>query len=135
MSAALLAAGLCGVCVSARANGAQQSQRLTRPSAQTSAVQGEVRDAAGRPVGGAKIVLQAAAGGQTLQTATTADGIFRFRDVTAGVYKLTIEKEGLASFSRESISIAASEIVTMEVRLQALTAPASAQRPPQEPGA
>jgi Carboxypeptidase regulatory-like domain len=130
---AMLAAGVCGVCP--RANGVQQNQRLTRPSAQTSAVQGQVRDSAGRPVGGAKVSLQAASAGQPLQTATTADGIFRFKDVTPGVYKLTIEKNGFTSFSRENISVAASEIVTMEVRLEAVTAPASVQRPPQEPGA
>ena len=129
----MLATGVCGVCVCA--NGVQQNQRLTRPSAQASTVQGEVRDSAGRPVGGAKVALQAASGGQALQTASTADGIFRFKDVTPGAYKLTIEKDGFQSFSRDNVAIAAAEIVTMEVRLEALTAPASVQRPPQEPGA
>ncbi len=130
---AMAAAGVCGVC--ARANGVQQDQRLTRPNEQVSAVQGQVRDSAGRPVGGAKAALQAASGGQALQTATTGDGIFRFRNVTPGVYKLTIEKDGFQAFSRDNIAIAAAEIVTMELRLEAVTAPASVQRPPQEPGA
>ncbi|MFZ0922106.1 MAG: carboxypeptidase-like regulatory domain-containing protein [Candidatus Acidiferrales bacterium] len=113
----------------------QQNQRLTRPSAQSPALQGQVRDSAGRPVGGAKVSLQTVSGGQPLQTASTADGIFRFKDVAPGVYKLTIEKDGFQSFSRDNIAIAAAEIVTMDLRLEALTAPASVQRPPQEPGA
>lgn len=129
---AAFAAGICGA--GGYANGAQQDQRLTRPGTQSSAVQGEARDSSGRPVGGAKVTLQASAGAARLEAVTTADGIFRFKDVAPGAYQLTVEKSGFEDFMREQIQIAASEVVTMEIRLVSSAAPPSTERPPQSPG-
>lgn len=126
-----LAAEFCCVCVCANA---QQNQRLTRPSTQSSAVEGEVRDSSSRPVGGAKVTLQASSGAAPLQAVTTADGIFRFKDVTPGAYRLMVEKSGFETFTREQVQIAAAEIATMEIKLVAPAAPAATERPPQPPG-
>lgn len=129
---AMLSAATCGL-VCAPANCSAQDQRLTRPKAQSSAVEGQVRDATGRPVGGAKVTLQAGSGGRALQTETSGDGIFRFRDVTAGTYKLTIERDRFRSLSRNDITVGATEMVTIELRLEALPGPLPVQRPPVAP--
>lgn len=129
---AAFAAGICSA--GGYANGAQQDKRLTRPGTESSAVQGEARDSSGRPVGGAKVTLQASAGAARLEAVTTADGIFRFKDVAPGAYQLAVEKSGFEPFVREHLQIAASEVVTMEIRLVTSAAPPSTERPPQSPG-
>ena len=63
-------------------------------SAKPSSLQGQVRDAQGRPVAGASVTL-AHAGEQAAQTATTnGEGIFRIRNLLPGTYDLVVEKPG-----------------------------------------
>ncbi|MGB6788401.1 MAG: carboxypeptidase regulatory-like domain-containing protein [Candidatus Acidiferrales bacterium] len=113
----------------------QQDQRLTRPSQQFSAVQGIVRDATRQPVGGAKVTLRLLANGKTLETESTGDGVFRLKDVPPGRYELTIEKDGFRTFQRDDLEVGPAEVVTMELQLLPMAAPAPTQRPPQQPGA
>jgi hypothetical protein len=132
--AALLAIFTVAICgLRADANASQENQRLTRPSAPSAAVQGLVRDSARKPIGGTKVTLRTVPGAQTLQTVTSADGIFRFKDLAPGNYKLIVEKNGFQIFSSSTFAVAAAEVVAMELRLEALTISSSAtQRAPQQ---
>ncbi|MGH9709794.1 MAG: carboxypeptidase-like regulatory domain-containing protein, partial [Candidatus Acidiferrales bacterium] len=116
-----------------RAQSAQQNQRLTRPNQEISAAQGMLRDSTGHPVGGAQITLRMQ-GGKVFQTTSTGDGIFRFTNLPPGKYRLTITKDGFRTISQNDLSVAAAEVVTMELRMEALASPAMIQRPPQESG-
>lgn len=118
----------------ARAQSGRQNQRLTRPNQQSSAVLGILRDPAGQPVGGAQISLRMQPNGKVFQATSTGDGVFRFANVPAGKYELTITKDGFQTLARNDLVVGAAEVVTMELRMEALTSPPIAQRPPQEPG-
>lgn len=118
----------------ARAQSGTQNQRLTRPNRQFSAVLGILRDSAGQPVGGAQISLRVRPSGKTFQTASTGDGVFRFADLPPGKYELTITKDGFQTIARNDLTVAAAEVVTMELRMEPLTAPRTLQRPPEAPG-
>ncbi|MFI5127606.1 MAG: carboxypeptidase-like regulatory domain-containing protein, partial [Candidatus Acidiferrales bacterium] len=112
----------------------QQEQRLTRPNQQFSAVLGSLRDSAGQPIGGAQVLLRIGPGGKVFQTTSTGDGVFRFTNLPAGKYELTITKDGFQSIERNDLTVAAAEVVTMELSMEALTSPPTIERPPQEPG-
>ncbi|HEV2182287.1 MAG TPA: carboxypeptidase regulatory-like domain-containing protein, partial [Candidatus Acidoferrales bacterium] len=118
----------------ARAQSSRQNQRLTRPNQQSSAVLGILRDSAGQPVGGAEISLRMQPSGKAFQTMSTGDGVFRFTNLPAGKYELTITKDGFQTIERNDLTVASAEVVTMELRMEALTSPPMTQRPPQEPG-
>ncbi|MGH9730603.1 MAG: carboxypeptidase regulatory-like domain-containing protein, partial [Candidatus Acidiferrales bacterium] len=117
-----------------RAQSARQDQRLTRPNQQFSAVLGVLRDSAGRPVGGAEITLRMRLNGKAFQASSTADGVFRFTNLPAGKYELTITKDGFRAIERDDLTVAAAEAVTMEFTMEALTSLPTISRPPQEPG-
>lgn len=132
---ALLAAFVAAIC-GVRTNALRQNQRLTRPSAQTAAVQGVVRDSTGKPVGGAKVTLQAAPNEKTVETAANADGIFRFTNVTPGNYKVVVKQNRFANFISSSFSVTAGQVFTMELQMEALTnsSTSQTQRPLQQAG-
>src|SRR5487761_78051 len=122
--------------IPARAFGAQQSQGLPRPNRQLSAVQGMLRDPAWHPVGGAKITLQMLPSGKAFEAESTGDGVFRFTNMPPGNYEVTITKDGFQTISRNDLRLVASEVVTMELRVEPLATPPAvmtAQRPPREP--
>ena len=112
----------------------RQRQRLTRPNQQVSAVLGILRDSVGQPIGGAQITLRMRPSGKAFQTTSTGDGVFRFTNLPAGNYELTISKDGFRTISRNDLRVSAAEVVTMELRMEALASPPMTQRPPQEPG-
>ena len=112
----------------------QQEQRLTRPNQQFSAVIGILRDSAGQPIGGTQILLRMGPRGKAFQTTSTGDGVFRFTNLPAGKYELTITKDGFRPIARNDLVVATAEVVTMDLRMEALTSPPTIERPPQEPG-
>jgi len=70
-------AWLCAITVLAPA--LAQDQRLPRQTpAQTMALQGIVRDLSGLGLGGVSLILRNLANEQTVSTATSGDGVFRF---------------------------------------------------------
>ena len=117
-----------------RAPSGRQNQGLTRPSQQFSAVEGILRDSAGLPVGGAKITLRLGQSAKIFETASTGDGVFRFRNVPAGRYALTVTKAGFRTITRTDLTVAVAEVVTMELRMEALASPPTIEHPPQKPG-
>jgi len=67
---------------------------------------GVLRDAAGRPVSGATIVLQLSGGDRKYEATTAADGIFSIANVEAGSYALSAETAGKTWAAAKPITIA-----------------------------
>jgi hypothetical protein len=94
-------------------------------------VQGVVTEADGRPVPGADVILRAG-DGQVARTTTSGDGAFRMLDVPPGDYSLSISKEGYATQTQSGLHVSASELVTVDLKLQRTTAVPGTR--PIEPG-
>ena len=107
------------------------AQRIPGQSPRPSSVQGVVRDVDGRPVPGAQVELRQRAPsgrpvafGETRQTLTSADGVFRFIDLPAGDYAITVTHPQYQPFASDQLRLGASELVTTELTLQPLAPPA-----------
>ena len=113
------------------------AQRIPGQSARPSSIQGVVNDPDGRPVPGAAVELRqrAASGrpvalGGTRQSMTSADGVFRFLDVAAGDYTLTITHPQYQQFTSDVLRVGAGELVTTSLSLQpSVPAPAAPAAP------
>src|SRR5579862_4161357 len=62
---------------------------------------GTVFDAAGRPAGEVRVLLEQLTEQKKLETTTQPDGTFRFDRLSYGTYRLTIQKEGYFDTSTE----------------------------------
>ena len=94
-----------------------------------------MRDANGRPVGGATVALRDTANGQIRKVTTTAEGIFRLMDLPPGTYELTVTAEGYESFSQEGVTIAAGDSLVRDITLTGLPPGAPSPGQPQVPQA
>ncbi|MGC2185209.1 MAG: carboxypeptidase regulatory-like domain-containing protein [Terriglobales bacterium] len=92
-------------------------------------LQGIVRDQQGRAVPGVHLDLHNASGAH-YETSTGAEGIFRLRDVELGTYKLTLEKPGFKTLAIDRLELVKRELSTLELQMQALTAPAPENKGP-----
>lgn len=77
--------------------------RAAADPGQKAALAGTVYDPAEAVVPGATVTLTAEKGGTALTAVTDAAGSFRFQDLRAGVYKLTIESAGFQTFVRDPL--------------------------------
>lgn len=100
------------------------AQRIPAQSLRASSIQGMVRDADGRPIPAARVELRlrAASGrpvasGGTRETFTSADGVFRFLDVTAGQYTLAITHPQYRTQASDVIRVGNGELVTTSLTL------------------
>jgi len=109
---------------------AEQQQLPGKAAQKTGAVQGMVRDANGRPVGGATASLRNLATGEIRKATTNAEGVFRLVDVPAGQYELSIAGAGWETLVQENVTIAAGDLLTREIKLVA----AAGATPPAPPG-
>jgi hypothetical protein len=121
---------------------AVQQQPLPGKAPQkTGAMEGVVRDANGRPVGGATAALRNLTTGEIRTATTSAEGVFRLIDVPAGKYELSIADPGYETSIEANVSIAAGDLLTREIQLVAsagAATPAHAggeQLPPATPSA
>jgi hypothetical protein len=117
------------------ANLPQQSvaqQRLPGQSAaKNAALQGVVRDANGKPVIGASVILRNLATDQKIEKVSDAQGVFRFIDVAPGDYKLKIAAASFQEFSNPTVQLKSGDDLVREVTLIAL--PSTAPTQPQIP--
>ena len=119
----------------------RQQQLPGKAPQKTGAVQGMVRDANGRPVGGATATLRNLATGEIRKATANAEGVFRLVDVPAGEYELSIAGAGYDTLVEGNVTIAAGDLLTREIKLVAAagaTPPAPAggeQLPPSTPSA
>ncbi len=100
------------------------SRRIPRQKAlTTAALDGIARDAAAsgeaRPVP-ALVTLRNLDSGQIQRVAASAEGVFRAFPLTPGRYEVRAEAERYAPFVLPEISVAANEVVTLEISLVAL---------------
>ena len=120
---------------------ARQQQLPGKAPKKTGAVEGVVRDANGRGVGGATAALLNLATGEIRKTLTNAEGVFRLLDVPPGKYELSVASVGYETFLEAEMSIGAAEVLTREIKLVAspgTAAPAPPgipQLPPMTPSA
>jgi hypothetical protein len=105
--------------VRAAALAAGQQQLPGKASRKTGAIEGLVRGANGRGVGGATAALRNLATGEIRKTATTAEGIFRLLDVPPGKYELSVAFAGYETFLEADVSIGAGDALSREIKLVA----------------
>src|SRR5580700_4593418 len=117
------------------ANLPQQSvaqQRLPGQSAaKNAALQGVVRDANGKPVIGASVILRNLATDQKIEKLSNAQGVFRLIDVAPGDYELKIVAAGFQDFSYPALPVKPGDDLVREITLIAL--PSTAPTRPQFP--
>jgi carboxypeptidase family protein len=106
-----------------------EGQRLPRQMPpHTAAIEGEVRDAGGRAVVGATVRFDSS------MVTTSADGVFRIRDLAPGMYSLTIESPGYVAEVRSNVTLAAGDIFIIEMTLESSElAAAPRSRLPRQP--
>jgi hypothetical protein len=127
------AAGIVLILVLSFASSAM-AQRIPGQTARPAAIQGRIVDGDGRAIQDARIELRrlAASGrraalGDTRLTSTGADGVFRFLDLPAGDYGLSISRDGFIPVARNDLRIGRSELVTVELTLVRVSVPSPAQ--------
>jgi hypothetical protein len=107
-------------------------QRLPGQSAaKKAALQGVVRDANGKPVIGASVILRNLATGQKIEKVSDAQGVFRFIDVAPGDYELKIAAAGFQEFGNPTVQLKSGDDLVRDVTLIAL--PSTAPTQPQFP--
>jgi hypothetical protein len=108
----------------ASANLPQQSvaqQRLPGQSPPNkAALQGVVRDANGKPVIGASVIMRNLATDQKIEKISNAQGVFRFIDVAPGDYELKIVATDFQDFSEPTVQLKSGDDLVREITLIAL---------------
>src|SRR5438477_9843935 len=75
---------------------------------------GRISDPQGKLVSGATVRLQNEAKALSVETKSDAEGLYIFRPVPAGAYRLTAKTPGLASIHND-ITISSGRIVTLDL--------------------
>ncbi len=110
-------------------------QRIPRQAApRTAALEGIVRGPDGRGAGGVILTLRNLSSGESRQTATNAEGVFRWLDLPPGRYALSVESEGYEPFTVAELRLDPGDVITRELKLKAIpAAPAPVSRLPRLP--
>ena len=116
----------------------QGPQRIPRQThADVGAVEGLVRrageDAGRRVIAGALISLRNQATNAMHATTANGGGVFRALRLPAGEYELKISAEGYETFTRANLSVAAGELVIVEVALAPAAPAVLPSRVPEHP--
>ena len=86
----------------------------------TGSIRGQVTDPSGGAVPGASVQVTAqlpAPGGQTLTATAGNDGAYDVRDLAPGQYTVSVTFSGFAPYTKESVTVAAGQAVTLNVSL------------------
>jgi Carboxypeptidase regulatory-like domain len=81
------------------------------------ALEGTVQDPNGAAVPGAKLTLTNESNGAQLNLVTDAAGEYNFRNLTPGIYDLSIVATGFETFVRRSIELAVNQNARVDVKL------------------
>ena len=85
-----------------------------RPAA--SSIQGIVLDQGGRGIPGVDVVLRQGTR-ETFRATTSGDGSFRILNVPPGEYVIALSREGYTSVEQSGLRVAASELVSVELKM------------------
>jgi hypothetical protein len=128
--------GFRGSSYTAKNGHAALQQRIAQQKPpQTAAIEGIVRDAGGKPVGGGAVFLRdLSAGGATRKIISDANGVFRFIDLQPAKYELKIEEDGYETFTEAEIPLVAGQVIEREITIKSISiSPLSAPQLPQMP--
>src|SRR5436190_14546655 len=92
------------------------SQQIPQQRPARASIQGIVTGEGGRGIAGAEVVLKAGTR-DVSRTLTTADGVFRFIEVTPGEYQLAVSREGYSPLAQGGLRVGPSELVTVDLKL------------------
>lgn len=112
-------------------------QRLpTEAPAKNATVQGLVRDAGGKPIIAARVILRLSSSQQQIERNTDAQGVFRFIGIPPGTYQLDIHATGYQDLPALEIQLKAGDNLVRELSLVASPSieQPSAQIPELPPG-
>ncbi|MBI4469179.1 MAG: carboxypeptidase regulatory-like domain-containing protein [Acidobacteria bacterium] len=97
-------------------------QRIPGRRAETkAAIQGQVRDASGRPIPGASVRLIYAQTPRTLELTADGDGVFRARGLEPGECQVVIEMAGYEPKHRTGLVLNAGQTVSLEIEMLSTT--------------
>lgn len=81
-------------------------------------IEGTVTDQTGAVVANAKVTAENIETGFRRETATTAEGLYRFAVLPLGTYKVSVDVAGFRPYRREGVSLNAGSIATVDIALQ-----------------
>jgi hypothetical protein len=79
---------------------------------------GTVADASGGVIPAAQVALMNKGTGASLETQTGSDGVFRFTNVLAGSYELTVTAGGFRAFTQELLTVTVNTVQRIDVAMQ-----------------
>jgi iron complex outermembrane recepter protein len=82
----------------------------------TGSISGRVLDASGGAAGSADVSATNSASGAVMKTTSAPDGSFHFESLAAGQYKVTVQKKGFATFSRQ-VTLTGGQTATVQANL------------------
>jgi Carboxypeptidase regulatory-like domain len=106
--------------------GSLLAKSLAAQDAKTGGLRGQVTDPSGATVGGATILLSTPSGA-SLDTVTTKDGLYEFKNLAPGKYTVKAVADGFAQFKQENVTVSVGQIqrlniaLTIEVQEQKVT--------------
>ena len=117
----------------------QRQQRIAQQKPpQTGALEGIVRDAAGKPTAGGVVLLRELSGtGSVRKIIADADGVFRFIDLPPAKYELKIQKVGYEDYAEAEINLSPGQVIDRDITMKAIPTPQSGPPQPsqEQPGA
>jgi Carboxypeptidase regulatory-like domain len=103
----------------------QQEQIPGQAPRRTGAIEGVVRDANRKPIGGATVALQNSATGEIRKATTSGEGVFRLTDLPPATYDVTVTAQGYENLSQTGVTVTAGDTLVREIQLSPL--PSGAQ--------
>lgn len=84
----------------------------------TSSIEGLVTNEDQHGIAGVRVVLRDGEG-KVYETLTDGDGVFRVSNLNSGAYHLDLRRQGFSDFTRDSVQLGSSEVLSVEIRLHA----------------